>query len=165
MRKAGHQAFRQAHQLEQLADPLVAPSTRQPVRVECFAHDVADPQPRVQARIGILEHHLRTTPERLQPAFRKLRDVFTRKADGARGRVDQAQDQPPDRAFAGAGLPDEAEHLARPDRKAHAVHGAHRMQSVPEMLGQFVDLEKRRAHAISLQRRQRTTRWTRPRAR
>ena len=44
---------------------------------------------------------------------------------GARGGVDEAQQQPPDGGLAAARLAHEAERLAAPDDEVHAVHGAH----------------------------------------
>src|ERR1043166_5254004 len=54
-----------------------------------------------------------------------MRDVRTVEADRSFGRLEQAQQQLADRRLAAAGFADEAQRLARLDRKADAVDRLH----------------------------------------
>ena len=75
---------------------------------------------------GILEDDLRLAAEPLQPLALRLGDVLALDADRARGRVEQADEQPGDGALAAAGLADEAERLAGGQLERDAVDRLHR---------------------------------------
>ena len=91
---------------------------------EPFADDVLDPHPRVEGADGVLEDDLHVAPRRLELGPGELRDqVGPSKLDLAGGRLEQADQRPPERRLAAARLADEPERLAPPDLEVDAVDG------------------------------------------
>ena len=85
--------------------------------VDRLTDDIAHAQARVQARIRVLKHHLGFAAQRLQSPLRQRRDVLAIEADRSGGRVDQPEDQTPDRTLAGARFTHKAQHFARSHRE------------------------------------------------
>ena len=85
------------------------------------ADDRADPFPRIEAGVRILEDQLHLAPERAELAGAVPVDRLALEDDLAGRRLQQADDRPPERRLPAAGLADEAERLARLHREAHAV--------------------------------------------
>ena len=78
-----------------------------------------DAQARIEAGVGILEDHLHAPAQRRSRRSAERGDVLARRsALRPPSGSSEAQDQPPDRGLAAAGLADEAEHLAGPDRRS-----------------------------------------------
>ena len=90
---------------------------------QSLADAVGDRRPRVEARVRVLEDDLHPPPVALEVGALDPGDVLAVEADRARGGVDEAQQQPPDRRLAAAGLADEPERLAAADVEAHVVDG------------------------------------------
>src|SRR6266849_3288832 len=116
----------EADDLEQLLNaPLVLRGRAEPVDLQCLRDDEADPFPRVQARIRILEdhHHLAAIGPHLCP--RELRDVATAEDDSARGRIEEAHDAARHRRLPAAGLADDTERLSLTNGEGDAVDRLH----------------------------------------
>ncbi|MHC2477417.1 hypothetical protein ACVJF0_008394 [Bradyrhizobium elkanii] len=114
------------------------------------------PHPRIEAGERILEHHLQTTANGMQPAGREIVDALAIEHDLAGGDVEQPQDGAADRRLAAAGFADQREGLAASDLKGHAIHGVDRAGAAAEqaaanrkMLLEVVDLEQRSTHAAA----------------
>ncbi len=86
----------------------------------------ADPAARIEAAIRILEDDLHAPAQRAPVAPRDRIEAPALEAHMARGRFQQAEQQPAERALARARLADEADRLARPDVEIDIGHGAHR---------------------------------------
>ena len=112
-------------EVEQLLDPLAAPTLRHDVLVdlERLSDDVADRHPGVERGVGVLEDDLdvATQPAHLAPG--RAAPVGTLEDDLARGGLLEAHEQPAQRGLATAGLADDAERLALVQVEAHAVDG------------------------------------------
>ena len=114
----------QADQSEQLADaiPDLALALDQVEGADRLGDDGVDPEARVEAGVGVLEHHLDAAAQPL--AHLRLLRVGHRDAvdhDLARGRRQQADHHARDRGLARAGFADEREGLALPDVEGDAV--------------------------------------------
>src|SRR3954451_3550226 len=146
----------EADLVEQLRDARLERGARpgdamQPQRL---AHDRTVRHARVQRGVRVLEDHVHLAPQRPHRAPRGVRDVGAPQADGARGRLDEAQDAVADGRLAAARLADEPDDLARGDRERHPVDGvdhataAAARQAAPEreVLDEVDDLERLLAH-------------------
>ena len=119
--------------------------------LQALADAVADRRAWVEAGVRVLEDDLHPPPVRLQRGALDLGDVLAIEQDGARRRVDEAQEQPSDRGLAAARLADEAERFAATDLEADAVHGLDEAD-LPledpavdrEVLHEVLDLDQRR---------------------
>ena len=111
-----------------------------PVRDQRLCDGRADPHPRVQDPVGVLEHDLCGAPVVLQRSPAQPRDVFSVKTDDPARRPHQAQRRPAYGRLPGAALPDQPE-ATGPGRQlqAHPVHGADRAE--PD--GQLADVQQR----------------------
>ena len=122
----------------------------QAVDAQPLADAVADRRARVEAGVRVLEDDLHPPPVRLEGRALDRGQVRAVEGDRARRRLDEAQQQPPDRRLAAARLADEPERLAAPDLEAHAVHGLDHadgalQDAAPdrEVLDQVLDLDER----------------------
>ena len=86
-----------------------------------FTDDSRDGVPRVQRRVGILEHHLHATPQRAQRTFAQVSDVAPVEDDAPVVRLVEAQDRASDRRLAASRLADEPERLTAADLKRDVV--------------------------------------------
>ena len=111
--------------------------------------------PRVERGVGVLEHHLDAAAVARRAACDRSVERDVADIDGAPIRFDQAEHAAPDGGLAGAGLADEAQGLAAPDREARPFGGldlAARSEEgrAREPLGQALDDEGRRRRRIVL---------------
>ncbi len=114
-----------------------------------FGHDLSDGHVGVEAAERILEDHLQFLAQRF--ARGRIRrhqiDGFERGAAPeqhlAAVRLQDAQDQPPERRLAAAALADQGQRLATPDIEADAVAGVDR----PDLASQDAAAEDREALA------------------
>src|SRR4029079_16934805 len=104
---------------DQVHDPLDAPAPlgcrTDAMDPEPLADAVADPRPRVEGRVGILEDDLHPPSIGLERGALQARDVRSVEPDRARRRFDQAEEEAADGRLAAARLPDEPEGLAAQD--------------------------------------------------
>jgi hypothetical protein len=158
-----HELRAQAHQLEELRDPLRARApVPDPVHEKRLAHVVEDGHAGVQRAEGILEDHLHLRPQR--PEFRggQRRQVHDPavpgpKPDLAASRRQGPQDAPGRRGLAAPALADEPEGRALLDLQAHVVDRPHLSDDAPgealldgEELLEMPDGEERRVrHVVS----------------
>src|SRR5205823_5889894 len=99
--------------------------------------------------------HLDLPPKALEGSTLQVGDVLTVEHDRARGRLEQARDQPRGGALPAARLAHEAERLAAPDGQRDAVHRVHGMvlplehdpPADREVLDEVADLDQVGAHA------------------
>ena len=110
--------------------------------------DVADPHPRRQRGVGILEDDLDLAAVAAELGRGHRRSPEANLAGGGRLQEEQRLHQ---RRLAAAALADETERLALPQAERDAVHGAHRPTSRAAktlcariVLGEVPDLEQRR---------------------
>ncbi len=105
------------------------PQAGHPVRDQGLRDGRADPHPRVQHPVGVLEHDLHGAPVVLQRSPAQSRDVFSVKTDDPAGRPYQPQHRPAYGRLPGAALPDEPEATGSGRQlQAHPVHGADRAE-------------------------------------
>ena len=116
------------------------PPAGHPVRDQDLAQGRADPHPRVQDPVRVLEDDLCGAPVVLQSFPAQPGNVFSGKTNGPASRPYQAQHRPGNGGLPGTALPDQPE-AAGPGRQlqAHAVHGPDRAE--PD--GQLADLQQR----------------------
>ena len=120
---------RQAHEIEQLPDALVAPGVRSvAVRPQRLGDDRAHLHARVERRVRILEDHLRPAAEALERVPLQFADIGAFEADRATGRPVQAEERAADRRLAGARLADEGQGLAPLDCEGDAVDGVKQLR-------------------------------------
>ena len=99
------------------------------------------PDPRVERRVGILEHDLHGAPVAFQPLTAQPRDVVAVQADLAALDRNQPQHRPSERGLPGAALADQPEtERARRHGQRDAIDGADRA----EPHEQVANLEQRR---------------------
>ena len=100
---AGRLVGLQAHQVHDLAHPLSALLGRaDAVDAQTFADAVPDGRPRIEGCIRILEDDLHPAAEWPERGPRDPGDVHAVELDGAGGRVQEPQQQPPDGGLAAA---------------------------------------------------------------
>ena len=107
-----------------------------------LADALADRRAWIERAERVLEDDLHAAPVRLERGPLEARDVHPVEDDRPRRRLDEAEQQPPDRRLAAPGLPDEAERLAPPDLEAHAVDRpdeAHRALQQPALDREVLD--------------------------
>src|SRR5262245_26184599 len=114
----------QAHARQERLHACLAFPAPEPTEVlERLPDDRAGREARVQAGIGILKHDLQALTLAAHGLARQGGNVLALENDAAGGRIDQAQDQAPDRGFAASGLADEAQRLPSLQRERDAVDG------------------------------------------
>ena len=120
------------------------------VDAQALADAVADRGPRVEAGVRVLEDDLHPPAVRLEGGALERRELDAVELDRARRRLDEAQEQPPDRRLAAARLADQPEGLAAADVEADAVDrldGGDRPLQHPaadrEVLDEVADLDQR----------------------
>src|SRR5215207_1658560 len=106
------------------AGPLA--SRRESVDREPVADLVADPAPRVEARIRVLEDELHPASQPAKGRAVGAREIDAVEGNAAGGRRQEAEHEPADRALARSAFPDKADHLAPPNREIDVAHGAER---------------------------------------
>jgi hypothetical protein len=116
---------RQPHQAEKLGDAGGAARPVQPGEVaQRLRHDPPDGMARVHGAGRVLEHRLDAAPERpVRRRRRRGQGMSPEQHPAGAGRL-QPQEQPRERALAGAAFPQEADRLALPDGDVHAVQDA-----------------------------------------
>ena len=103
----------EVHQLQQLADPASpVPVARQAMDAQRLADDLAHGLAWVQARVGVLEHHLEAPSASPQLAAFQQQQVLAVEPDAPRLRPVHAHDGAAGRGLAGAGFADQPERLA-----------------------------------------------------
>ena len=118
---------READHLEQLAYPPRLLRPRPPaVDHERLGDDVLDRHARIERAERVLEDDLHLAPHRPHALGVQALDRLALEADGAAGRLDQADQHAPGGGLAAARLADEAERPAARDREIDAVDRAHR---------------------------------------
>ena len=127
------------------------------VDAQTLADAVADRRARVEAGVRVLEDDLHPAPVRLQLRALERRDVPAVEVDRARRRLDEPQQQPPDRRLAAARFADEPQRLAARDLEADAVDrlddGDRPLQDPAadrEVLDEIADLDERCRRARAL---------------
>src|SRR5207247_5832696 len=126
-------------------------AARQAVKAKWLADDLAARHARVQRRVRVLEDHVHLAPQWPHLPAREVGHLDTADPDPTRRRLAEADDAVRDRRLAGAGLADEAEHLARANRERDPVDGmddpaaAEELRPDVEVLDQALDLEHGRA--------------------
>ena len=117
---------RQAHEAEQLCNPLGAPpaSRREPMNVKRFAEDVADGLAGIERGEGVLEDDRHLAANATHSPTTQSKDVLASEVDLTGRRLDQAQDRAPEGRLAAARLADQAERLPLTDGQIHAIHRA-----------------------------------------
>ena len=114
VRIAVDEAGRQADEIEQRGRAVapVPPSLQTSVHLQRTRQRHAEPQPRIQRRLRILEDHLDARAQRPHLGLAEAADLDAVELNAAGGRLQQPHQQPAERGLAGAGLADEAEHGA-----------------------------------------------------
>jgi len=126
MRVAAHRLGRQADELEQPRDAIIAIAIgRDAMDLEWRAQDIADGQPRIERRERVLEDDLHPAPQRHHLLRGVVRDVLAGEPDLAGGGLDQLQDRLAHRRLAAAALADDAENFALAKLEIDAVDGLH----------------------------------------
>src|SRR5262249_29321735 len=117
----------QADDLQKLLDAALD-LVRRPdlVHFKRFSDDEADPLPRVQRGVRILEDHHHLPPDRPHLGARELRDVVAAEDQSARSGFEQSHDAAGHGRLTAARLADNAERLAFAQREADAVDRLHR---------------------------------------
>ncbi len=113
------------HVGHRLARPGVHPRAMDQQR---FGDDVLHRHARVQRAERVLEDDLHGAPLVAQRLALQVADVLAVEQDGAAARLDQPDQQPPERRLATAGFADQAERLAGLDAQRHVVHRAQRQR-------------------------------------
>ena len=117
----------QPHELHQLLDLALDLVLRDgSVEPERRADDRADRLPRVEGRVGVLEHHLHVATEVAQVPTPDVADVPAIEPQLAFRQAVEAHHHPRERRLAAPGLTDQPERLSREDLQIHAVDGVHR---------------------------------------
>ena len=117
----------EADDLEQLLHAALDLGVRaEPVHHERLADDEADPLPRVQRGVRILEDHRHLAADGTHRRAREIRDVAALEQDPAVGRIEQPHDAARERRLAAARLADDAQGLAGLDAERDAVDRLHR---------------------------------------
>ena len=114
----------QSHLAEQLEDAvLLRPLAAEALHGERLCDDRADPHPRVERRVRILEHELQVAA--LAPEFAAMQagHVHAAEGDSARVRLLQRHDHLADRGFAAPRLSHQAERRAGGHRERHIRDG------------------------------------------
>ena len=114
----------QAHAGEQVARPCHGGRARQAVHLRAEGDAVLDGQPRVQAGVAVLEHHLRLAAEVLQAQVARAHGRAV-EDDLAGVGVDELHQQPRGGALAATAFADHAQGLTGHDAEVHAIHRAH----------------------------------------
>ncbi len=128
VREPGHVFGPQAHQAEQLRDPIRALlPVAHAVDQQRLADDVEERHARIERAVGVLEDHLHLGAQRPQLVPGEPRQVdhaapFRAEQHLAGRRRHRAQDAARRRGLAAAALAHEPEGLALVDREAHVVH-------------------------------------------
>ena len=78
---------------------------------------------RVERGDWILENHLNAATQRAEPQTASAQPILAPKFDGARVRLDKAQEHARQRGLAASGFADDAERFAARERECHAIHG------------------------------------------
>ena len=151
MRKAVERVRPQADLECEIGDSFAEPATAGDAVVDQrLGDDVADPQPRVERRIRVLEHHLQLAAIGPHPVTRQRVDALAADPDLAGGRLDQLEDGLARGRLAAAALADEAQGLALRDVERDAVDGVdladgalQQPLSDREVLDQVPDREQR----------------------
>ena len=122
----------QAHLPEQVghAFPLLR-CAAQTLDLQRLAQDRAHPHPRIQRRIGILEHQLQVLADLPQARSGQAAEILAFEQHPARGRPLEGDDHPADRGLPAPGLADQAERLAPADRQRHIRDRLHRADRAP----------------------------------
>jgi len=116
------------------------PPAGHPVRDQHLLQGRADPHPRVQDPVGVLEDDLRGAPVVLQGLPAQPGNVLSSKTNGPADRPHQAQHRPAYGGLPGAALPDQPQATGPGwQPQADPVDGAHRAE--PD--GQFADVQQR----------------------
>ncbi len=115
----GHAAL----QLDALRDPV------DPQRVP---DRLLDRHGRVQRGVRILEDDLHLAPDAAQLALGHARDLAAVEEHALRRSPDEAEQRPPERRLAAAGLADEPEHLALVEVERHVVDRLHVARLAPD---------------------------------
>ena len=164
---AVHRARSEAHEVEDLGDAfLPLRRTDRAGALQGLLHDRADPHPRAERIVGLLEHHLDAGPEGPERSRIHREHVPPVEPDRARGRLNEAKDAAPGGRLPRSALAHEGKGFARPDLERHIVDGLHLPAPVHrEVLDQALDGEERLRHqtatspfAIAAALRQRTQR-------
>jgi hypothetical protein len=159
VREAARRVAWQADEIQQFVDARVNASGlfRKPEVADGLGQDVAHAHARIEARVGILEHHLHLAAEWPQCAGRKIVDALAIDDDLPARDVEQAQDRAPDSGFAAAGFADQRERLAALDLKRYAIDrideaaGASEQSALQRvMLLEVVDFQEAHAATASL---------------
>src|SRR2546430_6610750 len=104
---------RQAHEAEQLCNPLGAPPTsrRQPMNVKRFAEDVADGLAGIERGEGVLEDDRHLAANATHSPTTQSKDVLASEVDLTGRPLGQAQDCAPEGRLSAAALADQATRL------------------------------------------------------
>jgi hypothetical protein len=119
LRAQAHRAQELLHTALSLAPPVEA------VDAQRLPDDLAHGHARVEGRVRVLEHDLDVAPNGPHLPAPEAADVLPVEDDLALGRLEQLDDRAAERRLPAAGLADDPERLARPDREVDPVDGAH----------------------------------------
>ena len=97
----------------------------------------------VERAVGVLEDDLQSAEIRVCPLLEPRGKLAAFELHGARGRRDDPEQRPRQRCLARAGLTDEAERLAGPDRRRDAGERVNFMASLDEDLAEIVEPHER----------------------
>ena len=94
--------------------------------------DVFHRHARIERAVGVLENNLHPRPHRAQRPRVEPGDLLAVEMDGPAGRLDQADQQPPQRRLPAAGFPHQPQGLAGADAEIHPVHRPQRHAAAPQ---------------------------------
>jgi hypothetical protein len=122
------------------------------MHLERLGHDVAHVHAGVERGVVVLKDHLHAPAQRPHLRGRERRDVSPLEEEAPRARLDQLQQEAPERALAAARLAHQPERAPRRERERHAVDRAQRAPPEepaprPKLFAEPLGLEqRRRAH-------------------
>ena len=154
VRQAIHRVGAHPDHREQLGDSIFFFfAAREFVNLDSLADDRSHAHPRIQRRVRILKHELHLLPQRAQFRAAKRREIAAVEIYGALGRLEQFQNQPPQRRFARSRLADQSQRLARLNLQIDAGHRFYRKlcpaddarRSRRKLLAEIHDANQRRA--------------------
>ncbi len=123
------------HPRKELRDTIfLVAATRQSMYFEALADDRPYPHPRIERGVGILKNELHLAAELAQFGSRKRREVATIIEDLTGRRLDQLQNQPPQRRFAGAGFTYQPDRFAPHNLQVDTVNRLDREPLAPEQI-------------------------------
>jgi len=130
VREAPHVVGLQADASQELGHALLEGSpAADAVHDQRFAHDLADGHPRVEGRLGVLEHHLHGPADVAKLALGQREQVDLAAVEMERHRalsgLDEPDQAPAEGGLSAAALADEAHGLTPVHRQADVVDGAH----------------------------------------